>query len=90
MPEMGTGSGIMTDKQRSAWSEASRHTYGVVYWSLTVLLTLATVASWIWGGSAVRFAVSAAAIVFVFVFGTIHHRRMNRIARERDGDERQG
>jgi hypothetical protein len=75
------------EKQRSAWSEASRETYGVVYWTLTALLTLATIAAWIWGDSAVRLVVSLAAIAHIFVFGAIHHRRMNRIAREREEDQ---
>lgn len=78
-------------KQRSAWAEAGRETYGVVYWSLTVLLTLATIASWIWGSDGVRFAVSATAIVFVVAAGGVQHHRMNRIVRARDerepGDE---
>ena len=87
MPEVAAGNGaMMTEKRRSAWSEASRETYGVLYWSLTVLLTLATVASWIWGDGGVRFAVSVVAIVFVIATGVLHHRRMNRIARERDED----
>ena len=85
MPETVTRDGtMMMAKQRSAWAEAGRGTYGVVYWSLTVLLTLATVASWLWGDTAARFAVSATAIVFVVVVGAVHHRRMNRIARDRD------
>jgi len=87
MPEVAAENGaMMTEKRRSAWSEASRETYGVLYWSLTVLLTLATVASWIWGDGGVRFAVSVVAIVFVIATGVLHHRRMNRIARERDED----
>jgi len=73
--------------KRSAFSEAGRRTYGVVYWSLTVLLTLATVASWLWGGTGARLAVSATAIAFVFGVGAIHHRRMNRIARDREDRE---
>lgn len=78
---------MMTQKRRSAWAEAGRGTYGVVYWTLTVVLTLATVASWIWGSDGVRFAVSATAIVFVFVSGAVQHRRMNRIARGRERGE---
>ena len=84
MPEVAGDGAMMTGKRRSAWSEAGREIYGPLYWSLTVLLTLATVASWIWGDGGVRFAVSVTAIVFVVVTGALHHRRMNRIARERD------
>lgn len=72
------------EKQRSAWAEASRNTYGRIYWSLTVVLTLATIAAWLWGDESTQFVMSAVAIVFVFVFGAIHHIRMNRIARERE------
>jgi hypothetical protein len=87
MPEPAADGATMV-KERSAFSEAGRRTYGVVYWSLTVLLTLATVASWLWGTTAARFAVSATAIAFVIVVGAVHHLRMNRIARDRDDRER--
>ena len=73
----------MAEKQRSAWSEASRGTYGVLYWSFTALLTLATVAAWLWGDQSVRFAVGVTGIVFVIGSGIVQHWRMNRIARER-------
>jgi hypothetical protein len=94
MPEAAIGDRtMMAQKQRSAWSEAGRPTFGLVYWSLTALLTLATIASWIWGDGAVRFAVSATAVVFVFVAGAVHQRRMNRIDHERriahEGDPRE-
>jgi FtsH-binding integral membrane protein len=72
------------DVQRTAFDEASRRTYGRLYWTLTGLLVLATVAAWLWADDRVRFAVGAVAVVHIVVFGIVNHRRMNRIARERD------
>jgi hypothetical protein len=79
----------VAEKQRSAWSEASRSTYGALYWSFTALLTLATIAAWLWGDQSVRFAVGVTGIVFVIGSGIVQHWRMNRIARER-GHSAQG
>ena len=70
--------------QPTAFDEASRQTYGRLYWTLTGILVLATVAAWLWAGNPVRFAVGAVSIAHIVVFGVVNHRRMNRIARERD------
>lgn len=76
--------------QQTAFDEASRQTYGRLYWSLTALLVLATLAAWLWGDDRARFAVGVVSIVYIVVFGVVNHRRMNRIARERDAREADG
>jgi len=70
--------------QRTAFDEASRRTYGRLYWTLTGLLVLATIAAWIWGDDGTRFVVGAVSIVYIVVVGVINHLRMNRLARERE------
>ena len=70
--------------QRTAFDEASRRTYGRLYWTLTGLLALATIAAWIWGDDGTRFVVGAVSIVYIVVVGVINHLRMNRLARERE------
>lgn len=70
--------------QRTAFDEASRQTYGRLYWTITGLLVLATVAAWLWADDVVRFVVGVVSLVHIAAFGIVAHRRMNRIARDRE------
>jgi len=72
----------------TAFDEASRQTYGRLYWTITGLLVFATIAAWLWGERWMQTTVGATALVFILVVGVINHRRMNRIVRERkrEGD----
>jgi len=66
-----------------AFDEASRQTYGRLYWTITGILVLATLAAWLWGESWLQVTVGAVAVSFIIVVGVVNHLRMNRIARER-------
>lgn len=69
--------------QRTAFDEASRQTYGRLYWTIIGVLVLATIAAWVWGDSFSRSLVGGLSLVYLVVVGVINHVRMNRIARER-------
>jgi hypothetical protein len=81
MPDVRERGSVMA--QRTAFDEASRRTYGRLYWTLTTLLVLATIAAWVWGDDSTRFVVGAVSIVYIVAVGAVNHVRMNRIARER-------
>lgn len=68
----------------TAFDEASRQTYGRLYWTITGLLLLATIAAWLWGERWMQTAVGVTALGFIVVVGVVNHRRMNRIVRERE------
>ena len=76
----------------TAFDEASRQTYGRLYWTITGVLALVTIAAWIWGEPWMQRALGVAALGFIVVVGVINHRRMNRIVREREleNDSQQG
>jgi hypothetical protein len=75
----------------TAFDEASRQTYGRLYWTITGVLVLATIAAWLWGERWMQTTVGVTALVFILVVGIINHRRMNRIVREREREgEREG
>ena len=67
----------------TAFDEASRQTYGRLYWVITAVLVVATVAAWIWGERWAQVTVGVVALAFILVVGVVNHRRMNRIARDR-------
>jgi len=68
----------------TAFDEASRQTYGRLYWTITGLLVFATIAAWLWGERWMQTTVGVTALVFILAVGVINHRRMNRIVRERE------
>jgi len=72
--------------QPTAFDEASRQTYGRLYWTITVVIVLATVAAWIWGEHWMQVTVGVIGLCFIVVVGVVNHLRMNRIVRERRAD----
>jgi len=67
----------------TAFDEASRQTYGRLYWGITAVLVVATVAAWIWGERWAQVTVGVVALAFILLVGVVNHRRMNRIAHDR-------
>jgi Zn-dependent protease with chaperone function len=75
--------GPVTTMLPTAFDEASRQTYGRLYWVVTAVLVVATVAAWVWGERWAQVTVGVVALAFILVVGVVNHRRMNRIARDR-------
>ena len=67
----------------TAFDEASRETRGRLYWIITAVLLLATVAAWVWGERWLQLTLGVVALAFIVVTGIIANVRMNRIVRER-------
>lgn len=81
-----TAKGTVPKMQPTAFDEASRQTYGRLYWTITVVIVLATVAAWIWGEHWMQVTVGVIGLCFIVVVGVVNHLRMNRIVRERRAD----
>lgn len=73
----------MTKMRPTAFDEASRQTYGRLYWTITGVILLSTVAAWIWGERWVQVTLGVIALAFIVVVGALNHLRMNRIVRQR-------
>lgn len=83
MPDL-IAKGTVSKMQPTAFDEASRLTYGRLYWMTTAVIVLATVAAWVWGEHWMQVTVGVIGLCFIVVVGVVNHLRMNRIARERE------